>query len=695
MVVILTLNYLSAPSVERVTDIRELLLTKKKIEKGPKFAQNGENLQLYLFRRRHTHSHAIMNSTNEFAIQFPRPAITAVAIQQVSECNAKIASQIGVVGGRRASRGPKTRTTTTTIEKIATTSEVTVQPVGSAIKEYCSQQFTMSEKELRNTIRRLRDDDPTLTKLDLRDVNGSRSYVFEGGSNECIFQEMIEALSMNTTVQSVSIVLRFLHNLSMEENVVMFRAIGSLPNLKELRIASMGFTCLALRLVNEILEVVGSNPVDEQRLEILTLHSMQYRGQSYYNNTANNTHPRLNTHTRDFQNFLSALQQLKKLKAFTLKDAQMTFDLNKLILNGLASMPSLTKIEINSHEFPNEPRLSETSLTAVATSLPNLKLLSLRRLHLGPIIPHFLSGLIYHPTLECLTLEQNLMGAECATVLSNLLEHNAVLKELYLAYNMIPDSIGALIAEALARNRESNIAELDLAANEIGNSSCQAFARVLESSTSKLEHLNLSQHTLPVEGIERLATGLQSNNKLKSLTLMEVQMNEESGIVIASALKHNTALERLNVSDNRLGNRTCVEFGRLLKTNKTIKSINFCSNRISNPGAILLADALLVNDALEQVNLVNNYSIGTVAYDVFEVMIQENMTLKHLWLPTTLPKSNIPSFVRLNRLGRRDLLQEMENPSKWLHAINKCKDDHIASYYLVRANPNVVSWMRR
>ncbi len=88
----------------------------------------------------------------------------------------------------------------------------------------------MEDERLRNTIQRLRQNDPELVELDLRNIGGFRAYHLEGGNE--LFQEQLEGLRLNTTIPRVNVVLRFLDSLSDDEKIQLFRAVGSLQMLE-------------------------------------------------------------------------------------------------------------------------------------------------------------------------------------------------------------------------------------------------------------------------------------------------------------------------------------------------------------------------------------------------------------------------------------------------------------------------------
>jgi hypothetical protein len=222
----------------------------------------------------------------------------------------------------------------------------------------------MSKSRIRTLIQCLRNNDPSLTDLDFRNVDGSRSYQFESGS--ALFRELLEALETNQTVQKVNIVLRFLHKLSHEEKIQLFCTIGSLPMLENLRVASSGLAGSALQLINMAISHCASH------LKALTLHSIHFKEKVYYQ-----CNEAINTEDEEFVEFLKALKNLQNLEYLALEDVEDTWNLDAVV-NVLPSIPSLRHILFKSFAYATEPRLSEASLSTLFSSDGTLELLALK-----------------------------------------------------------------------------------------------------------------------------------------------------------------------------------------------------------------------------------------------------------------------------------------------------------------------------
>jgi len=530
-------------------------------------------------------------------------------------------------------------------------------------------------------IQRIEDNDPGMTELDCRNIDGSRSFVFESGSDA--FQRMLAALSANTTITKVNLVLRFLHKLSETEQSELFRAVGSLPNLEQLRVGSSGLAGLPLRLINRaLLKTQG-------QLKSLTLHSIHFKDNVFYK-----TENSKNTNDQEYLEFLDILRNRLRdgIESFSILDAEDSFDLDPLV-RALATLPKLCDVTIQSFTFFDQ-RLMRESVEQLFAST-SIRSLALRRLRLASILPDILVGL-ENTTLEKLALTQQGMGHECGMALAYLLRFNENLRELNVGYNMLPDECGSALAGSLASN--ATLESLNLTANDLELHTCRRFAHLMASNQSTLEHLNLSQNSLEDEGVSMIGAGLMANTTLKSLSLAESRITEASCTVVAAALTSNRALERLNLADNKVRDEGCSALAQALQHNSTLTSLNLSRNHLHNKGVLRLSETLRQNKVIEKLNLASNPDLTPEAYESLqETLIHHNYTLKHLWLPTTIgivmPNCTIPSFLRLNRLGRKELMQEMDHARSWANALQASASDIHTLYYLVRSNPAVVSWL--
>jgi Ran GTPase-activating protein (RanGAP) involved in mRNA processing and transport len=536
----------------------------------------------------------------------------------------------------------------------------------------------MEDQELREVIDRLKKNDPDLVEIDLRSINGLRSlYPNEGRTT--VFRELMEALNVNHTVKKVNVVLRFLSTLSLQEKIELFRAIGSLPSLIHLRVGSSGLTGEALQLISTALSHANN-------LQWLHLQSIHFRA-----SVEHAIKGLTNTQDKEFVEFCHVLQtSLTKLKTFILEDIEESFDLDTLV-ESLTAVPSLEEISFKAFKFADSARLNNRSLELLSAST-TLKSISLKRLHLHQLLPAFIMSLENNQALECLNLEGNQMGRDCGAALAYLIQFSDTIQALYLGCNLLPDESGREIANAVSSSKSLRI--LSLHTNFLDLTSATTFANVLGEKNCQLESLDLSQNAIQDEGATSLALALHNNTNLKALMLAETQLTKQSCDFLATALAMNKSLERLSLADNKIGNPGCVGLAEVLKINSSLKSLNLCNTKMGSVGIMAMSRAMEKNSSIVQLNLSGNEDMGGKCRQALEKMVCNNFKLKHLWLPEAASSPNITFFIKLNRIGREQLLDELANAMLWMKALLEVHDDVSSLLYLIRANPAVVSFLR-
>jgi len=522
-----------------------------------------------------------------------------------------------------------------------------------------------------------------MKELDLRGDNSLLSPTSEGDD----YIEMIEALRLNQTISRVNLSYRFLSNLTEGEQFEFLQVIGSLPKLQHLRFATSGITGRPLRILNAGLAK------SDRHLKSLEIQSIHFKDNVYFK-----TEGVSNTNDTEFVEFLSLLgNQLKgSIESFTLLDAEDTFDVDALV-RVLLTLPNLHDVILQAYS-PFHQRLTQQSMIRLFAS-NTIRSLTLRRLGLGPILSEPIMMLEDNHILESLSLEQNGLDFSCGMSIAYILSVNRTCRQLNLSFNSIPDDCGAVIVAALGSN--TTLTSLDLTANILKENTCRRIEQLLMTRESVLQVLTLNQNPLGDEGGIMIATGLHNNSSsLKELSLDETGISEVTCSVLIASLQTNTALERLSLANNKLGDPTVIGFAVALEHNSTLNSLNVRGNNLHDPTVVRFAGMLKVNNTIERLNLGNNPMLTTVAYEALErVLMDDNYSLKHLWLPTSIervsPQNTIPCFLRLNRMGRKRLLDELDNAQLWMESLHKAAlSDLDTLYYLTRVNPPTMSWIR-
>lgn len=512
-------------------------------------------------------------------------------------------------------------------------------------------------------------------------VGGARVFVR-------VFEDFLQAMQLNNSIESASVILRFLDvRINRDCQLAFFRSLGCLPSLKSFRFASTsaGFTNSALVLLTATLQ--------HSNLQSLTLQSIHL--QRSRSGTANA--PTALQDVDVLAGFWNALARQRRLHTFIMDDVGETFGLDGLV-GALLSLPCLDTVVLKSHNVTESYSRESMERLFQSTTVTNL---SVKRFLLMDILPPLCARIATNLVLKELCLEQVGISDESGTALAQALESNSTLEMVSIAYSSLSDSSGSTLVRSLIQNQSLRC--LNLTGNDFSSGTCHAIADLLNNnspSMSSLQRLNLSQNPLiRDDGVVRIAGTLASDTKLKHLILAETNLTGVSSAMMEVSLRWNQSLEILNLADNSLGDEGCSHLASLLKTNTTLKQLNICRNGIGDHGAIALSHALRhENSTLSSLNISGNYRLTSAAYPELEGMMQGNCTLEHFWYPSSsqaLDNSSISSYLQLNKFGRKQLLQEMDNAEFWTNAIKHFANDLQAIYHLVRSNPIVLAWLSK
>lgn len=165
------------------------------------------------------------------------------------------------------------------------------------------------------------------------------------------------------------------------------------------------------------------------------------------------------------------------------------------------------------------------------------------------------------------------------------------------------------------------------------------------------------------EDILLMAKALNSNKAMKQLWLLSCELGFQGvgPTAIAEMLRNNSSLEILGL--NRL-----------------------CFNR----HAMIIADALKANSSLRGLHLCLRDGLSSEVRDYYANIVEENYALEKVSGGLIGSDSQVEFFLRLNRAGRKTLLQD-ENcaKKKWITALESQSNDVSALYYLLSRKPSL------
>ncbi|CAI5638907.1 unnamed protein product [Oreochromis niloticus] len=148
----------------------------------------------------------------------------------------------------------------------------------------------------------------------------------------------------------------------------------------------------------------------------------------------------------------------------------------------------------------------------------------------------------------------NLSVRSCGALSSVLNSQSSSLRELDLSNNDLHD-LGVKILSAALQSPHSTLETLRLSHCNLSERSCGALSSVLNSQSSSLRELDLSNNDLQDLGVKLLSAALQSQHcTLETLSLSGCLITEEGCTSLASALSSNPfQLRKLDLSYNHSG----------------------------------------------------------------------------------------------------------------------------------------------
>lgn len=498
---------------------------------------------------------------------------------------------------------------------------------------------SISHNNHNNILERLRENDPTLTKLKL--VHPPNSYYNDAAAptllwcaNSSIshgFEDLLDCLQNNTTVTYVLVERDFVRGLSQANVGRAFEAIGRMTQLMEIELWSLRlpFTALCQAL---------SKASKLQRL-----------GMGFVSLVASNDGGRLDA---------SALARHPSLRKVCISDFRFSHDNGNgrdihpsldSLLESLATCPCLDVVQLFEYQ-QRRPPLSAKGLAALLAS-PSLTQLTLRRMKLRAedvklLLPH---NNIQSSQLRSLDLTENKLGDNGATDLVQTLMQGS--------YN-------------------ASLRELDLSHNQITSEGCIAVCRALVQTNVGLESLTLARNPVGDQGAALgLAPLLAIHPNLQTLVVHRTELTDAGCKPLMESLRRNSSLVHLDVSLNPFTEATYISASDALKDNNTLRNLNLqvnCKLKGSIAACQALLDMLKVNTSLQQIS----------------TLLRLRLFEPHDYYPVESLLQQINLFLTLNHTGRRGrLLRGQATVSEWGHALTSVQDDLNGIYYLLQANP--------
>ncbi|XP_036417970.1 ribonuclease inhibitor-like [Colossoma macropomum] len=254
-------------------------------------------------------------------------------------------------------------------------------------------------------------------------------------------------------------------------------------------------------------------------------------------------------------------------------------------------------------------------------------------------------------------------------ILSTALQtENSSVKELDLSKNDLQDA-GVEKLSAGLKSSHCKLEILRLAVCKLSAQSCNTLQSVLQTETSCLKDIDLSNNDVQDSGVENLSAGLKSSHcKLEILRLVVCKLGAQSCNTLHSVLQTQAyCLKELDLSNNdlydsgvenltvglkssncklqilrlalcNLGENTCERLGSLLKLENSLKALDLSNNDLQDSGVELLSAGLKTGDCKLEILILSGCMIKKKGCSSLASALSSNLShLKELDLTYNYP----------------------------------------------------------
>ena len=276
--------------------------------------------------------------------------------------------------------------------------------------------------------------------------------------------------------------------------------------------------------------------------------------------------------------------------------------------------------------------------------------------HIAKTIPHM-------PQLETFNLRGNpdINRGDAVAIVSALCDHK-MLKELDLSNTNIGEEDCKQIASLLSRSQ--TLEKLDIGSNSLTSDNIHIIFDSIHRNSS-LKHLVMDDNHMSLDHMKSLSAYLQDRGKckLERLDLKYCNIEPETAIELSHGLSHNCSVKTLHLSTNDIGDEGANALGQTLLKKKTLTTLD--NYGITTTGGTALATSLLENTTLEELDISHNALGGGEAIETFAKVLQQNKTLKRLYLngDNTLSQSDVSTLV--SALRHNQTFEQLRLPEKF------------------------------
>jgi Ran GTPase-activating protein (RanGAP) involved in mRNA processing and transport len=307
------------------------------------------------------------------------------------------------------------------------------------------------------------------------------------------------------------------------------------------------------------------------------------------------------------------------------------------VVKKLSESESLISLDLRTHEGHRKNRVGTQGAKGVACLLQS------------------------SPVITYINLSNTSLTTKGLNFIVEALEKNLSLSSLNISYNHFSNKVMEKLANSIV---SSNLSELAIAGNRIGNYGLQVVSKMLKGGYdgfALIEKLDVSDNEIDSQGLKSLFQALCTNNQLISLNLKKNDFSSGLSECFFEFLVENYSLKSLNLSHCRLSCDSFYGLSEFFYRNKGITSWNLANNDIREKGAELIANAVKLSKTLKILDFSGNKIKETGGLALAKAL-EENNSICRLVLKTNdLQDSNIFRFSEVARKKQNLLRLNLEN----------------------------------
>ncbi|XP_072133528.1 uncharacterized protein [Mobula birostris] len=280
-----------------------------------------------------------------------------------------------------------------------------------------------------------------------------------------------------------------------------------------------------------------------------------------------------------------------KIQKLWLRNVGLTDSGAEDLASALRTNSSLTELNLSAN------KLGDSGVKRVSAALRNPKC-KLQKLWLSDVgltangAKDLISTLSTNRSLKELSLNDNKLGDSGVKLLSAALRDSECnIQKLWLRNVGLTDSGVEDLASALSTN--PSLTELNLSANELGDSGVKLVSAALTNSKFCIQKLWLSDVGLTANGAKDLISTLSTNRSLKELSLNDNKLGDSGVKLLSAALRDSECnIQKLCLWNVGLTDSGAGDLNAALGGNPSLTVLNLNNNKLEDSGVKLVSAAL-------------------------------------------------------------------------------------------------------